>query len=170
MNVPSQPATQRRLTEQQQAERGGLVHRHVRQAADPFEAFGVQEVRFVDDQHDVLAALLRLQRPQEFLGLGDQRGMMKPWGAAQRRDDQPIDPAQPHAGRAEVENRAPGGVQARDRGAGRDGLPRTALAADHADRLLRDAPLDPGDRLGVRAVSVQHPGERSFPNGMRVNP
>ena len=68
-----------------------------------------------------------------------------------------VDPAQPDAGRAEVEDRVPGRVKARDRGAGGDGLPGAALAADHADRLLTDAPRDPSDRLGVRVVGVQHP-------------
>ena len=77
----------------------------------------------------------RLGREQ-LLGLGDQRGVMKPRGAAQGGDDQPVDPAQPHPRRAEVEHRVPRGVQARDRGAGGDGLPRAALAGDHADRLL----------------------------------
>ena len=162
-------APQRRLPEQQQAERGGLVHPHVRQAADPLKALGIQEVGFVDDDHDLLAALGALGR-QQLLGLGDQRGVMKPRGAAQCGDDQPVDPAQPHPGGAEIEHRVPGGVQSGDRRPGSDRLPRPALARDHADRLLRDAPLDPGDRLRVRAMGVQHPGREVLPNGIRENP
>lgn len=43
-----------------------------------------------------------------------------------------------------------------------DGLPRAALAAD-PDRLLCDASRDPGHRLGVRAMGVQHPGREVLP-------
>jgi hypothetical protein len=78
-------------------------------------------MRFVDDEHDLLATLSALGR-QQLLGLGDQRGVMKPWGTAQRGDDQPVDPAQPDAGGAEVDDRVPGRVQAGDRRPSGDGL------------------------------------------------
>jgi hypothetical protein len=110
----------------------------------------------IDDEDHLLATLAALGLKQ-LLGLGDQRGVMKPRRATQRGDDQPVDPAQPHPGRAEVDNRVPGRVQAGDRRAGSDRLPRPALAGDHADRLLGDAPLDPRDRLRVRVMGVQHP-------------
>jgi hypothetical protein len=94
---------------------------------------------------------------QQLLGLGDQRGVMKPRAAAERGDDQPVDPAQPDPRGAEVEHCVPGRVQARHGSASGDGLARAALARDHADRLLGDAPRDPGDRFCVGAMRVQHP-------------
>ena len=55
--APPEPVTQRRLAQQEQAERGGLIHPHVRQAPDPLQALGIEQVRFVNDQDDLLAAL-----------------------------------------------------------------------------------------------------------------
>ena len=49
-----------------------LVHAGVGQAADALQAVGAEQVRFVDDQHDLLAALGVLGGEQ-VLGLGDQR-------------------------------------------------------------------------------------------------
>jgi hypothetical protein len=43
----TQTTTQRGLAEQQQTERGGLVHPHVAQAADALQALRVQEVGFI---------------------------------------------------------------------------------------------------------------------------
>ena len=90
---------------------------------------------FIADQDHPLAALGDL-RGEQLLRLGDQRGVMKLRAAAKAGDDHPVDPAQPDPWRAEVEDRVPGCVQAGDRRPGGDGLPRTALAGDHADRLL----------------------------------
>ena len=56
----------------------------VGEAADALEAVGVEQVRLVDDQHDLLAALGALGREQ-VLGLRDQRGVVKARGAAERR-------------------------------------------------------------------------------------
>ena len=107
-----EPVAQGRLPEQKQAERRGLVHAHVRQAPDALQALAVEQVRLIDDQHDLLAPL-RALGCQQLLGLGNQRGVMKAGGAAQRGDDHPVDPAQPHPRRAEVDDR----VRARNAGA-----------------------------------------------------
>ena len=58
----AQTATQRGLAEQQQAERGGLVHPHVAQAPDALQALSIEQVCLIDDQDHVLAALRRLGR------------------------------------------------------------------------------------------------------------
>ena len=130
-----EPVAQRWLAEQQQGERRRLIHPEVAQAAHALKRLGVEEVRLVDDQHDLFAALAGFG-DQQLLGLGDQRGMVKPGRVAQRGDDQPVDAAQPDTGGAEVEDRVPGGVKTGDRRAGGDRLAGAALAADHADRLL----------------------------------
>ena len=132
-----------------------LVHAGVAQAADAFQRVGAQQVRFVDDEDDLFAALGGLGGEQ-VLGLGDQRRVVKARAAAEAGHDRGVDAAQPDAGGAEVDDGVPGGVQAGDGGARGDGLAGAALAGDHADRLLADAPRDPRDGLAVRAMGVQH--------------
>ena len=53
----AQTATKRGLPEQQQTERGDLIHPHIRQTADALKALSIEEMRFIDDHHDVLATL-----------------------------------------------------------------------------------------------------------------
>ena len=70
----------------------------------PFQAVGVQQVRLIADEQDLLAALGGLGG-QQLLGLGDQRGAVKPRPAAEAGDDRGVDAAQPDAGGAEIEDR-----------------------------------------------------------------
>ena len=148
---------------------GDLVHPHVAQTADPLKALRVQEVGFIDDQDHVLAALCRLGR-QQLLGLGDQRGVMKPRGAAQLGDDDPVDPTQPHTRRAEIEHGVPGRIKAETAARAATVFPAPhspeitpiACSAMHHEIRATASPWAP--------CACNIPGARSFPNGILENP
>src|SRR3954447_19681332 len=106
-----QPPPQGRLAEQQQAKRGGAVHPGVAEAADALEAVGAEQVRLVDDQNDLLAALGGLGG-EESLGWRDERGVVEARGAAEAADDRRVDASEADSRRAEVDDRVPGRVEA----------------------------------------------------------
>jgi hypothetical protein len=63
-------------------------------------------VRFIDDEHDGLAAFLGLGGEQ-ILGLGDQRGPVELRGLAQRGDQVVVDAAGADHGVGQVDDREP---------------------------------------------------------------
>ncbi|MDQ6778383.1 MAG: hypothetical protein M3071_19675, partial [Actinomycetota bacterium] len=75
-----------------------LVHPSVAQAAQPFEGLGAEQMRLVDHEHDLFAALGALTG-EKVLGLGDQDRAVKLGLAAEPGEDRGVDPAQPDPGR-----------------------------------------------------------------------
>ena len=76
----------------------------------------------------------------------------------ERGDDVVQHAAHPDGGVGQVDDHVPGRVQGGGGGADGDGLAGADLAGDHAERVLVHAPGDPGDRLAVAGVAVQHGG------------
>jgi hypothetical protein len=67
---------------------------------------GIEEVGFVDDDDDVLAAFVAFGG-ERVLGLWDQRGFVEPGGAAECCDDRGVEPSGADGGVAEVDDRVP---------------------------------------------------------------
>src|SRR5215471_17368965 len=108
------------------------------------------------DCQDGDPAALAVLGGEQVGGLGGEGGGAVGGPAAERGDHLVVDAAGAGGWIGEVYERVPGLVQAGDGGAGGHGLARTDFARDHPDGALAGAPADPGDRLGMCGVVVQH--------------
>ncbi len=153
----AQLPVQRGLPGQDGGERGCRVHLRVRQEPQFFKLVWLQEVRFVDDDHDAAVPLGGLGGEQ-VAGLGHQLGLEVARPVTQRADDGDVKPAGAEGGVGDVDDLVAGRVQAGDRGAQRHGLACADVAGDHPERGFQDAEADPGDRLVVRGPAEQVPG------------
>ena len=79
------------------------------------------------------------------------------WGvsgdAAERGDDSVVDAADADGGVAQVDEGVAGGGEGSAQG---HGLAGADFPGDHAEGVLAGAPADPGGRLAVGGVAVQH--------------
>jgi hypothetical protein len=103
-------------------------------------------------------------------GLRDQRGFVEAGGTVEGGDDTGVEAASTDGGVTEVDDRVPARIEAGKGGADGDGLASAYFAGDHAEAAFADAPADPGDRFGMRAVTMQHLRRQARPNGVRLKP
>src|SRR4249920_1715128 len=150
-------AAQGGLPDEQAGQGGVLVHRGVGEHADGFQLLVGEQVSFVQDQDGGAAAFFAFGH-EGLAGLGEQPGSQVGGGLAEGGEDLFADAADPDHRVGQVDDGVPGGIQAGQDGADRDGLAGSDLAGDDADRAFADAPGDAGDGLVVGGVPVQHPG------------
>jgi hypothetical protein len=147
-------AAQGGLAGEQGGEGGVGVEVVVGEHADGFELFVAQQVGFVDDQYGGAAAFVAFGG-QDGGGLGGEPGSGAVGLPAEGGDDGFVQAADADHGVGQVDDGVPGGVQAGEHGADRDGLAGADFAGDDANI---GAPGDAGDCFVVGGVAVQHAG------------
>ena len=152
------------LADEQAGQRAAGVEVVVGEHADGLQLGRFEHVRLVDRQ-DRDPAAFGVLAGEQVHGLGGEGGVVGFRDAAERGDDGVVDPADTDGGVAEVDEGVAGGVEAGEGGAQGDGFAGADFAGDHAEGVLADAPADPGGRLGVGAVAVQHARRQVTPEG-----
>jgi hypothetical protein len=157
------------LAEQDQPERAAGVHVGVGQQPQLFELLDGEQVGFVDDEHDGLAAFAGLGGEQVG-GLGDQGGPVELGDVAECGDQVVVDAAGADHGVGQVDDGEPGGVEGRDAGAGGEVLPAptspvtTPMAVSSISQRSRATAS-----LWVRAAKICD-GAIERENGVRDSP
>src|SRR2546429_3198368 len=150
-------APQGGLADEQAGERGVGIEVVVGEHPYRLELLIPQQMGLVDDQDGGLAALVAFGG-EHGGGLGGEPGVAAVGLAAEGRGDHLVQaPYADHRVR-QVDDGVPGGIEAGQDGADRDGLAGPDFAGYHPDGPFGDAPGDPGAGLVVGGVAVQNGG------------